>query len=41
MVQYSRPVDGKQPTVITGMRCDRCGFILLDDDADVWSAVGL
>jgi len=41
MVEYIRTVPGKQPTVIKGSRCDRCGYVLLDDDEDIWSAVGL
>lgn len=26
---------------IVGSKCDRCGWIKLDDDGDVWSIVGL
>ena len=40
MVQYSKTIPGKQPAAITGTRCDRCGFVLLDNDDDIWSAVG-
>jgi len=41
MVKYERTVGGDKPAVITGTRCDRCGFTLLDNDEDIWSAVGL
>ncbi|HYC12318.1 MAG TPA: hypothetical protein VEC02_06640 [Nitrososphaerales archaeon] len=41
MVRYSRTIPGEKPTAITGTRCDRCGFVLLDDDESIWSAVGL
>jgi uncharacterized OB-fold protein len=41
MVAYSRTLGGENVTKLTGTRCGRCGFILLDDDEKVWSAVGL
>lgn len=41
MVEYSRTVGGLKPAVITGTRCDRCGFTLLDDDESIWSTVDL
>ncbi|MDV3277921.1 MAG: hypothetical protein LYZ69_05580 [Nitrososphaerales archaeon] len=42
MVEYGRQVgDGQKMVMISGRRCDRCGFTLLDNDDDVWSAVGL
>jgi hypothetical protein len=41
MVLYERRVGGEKATVIRGTRCDRCGFTLLDNDDDIWSAVGL
>jgi uncharacterized Zn finger protein (UPF0148 family) len=41
MVQYERAVGPGAKTKITGKKCDRCGFTLLDDDGDIWSAVGL
>jgi len=42
MIFYERSV-GQTPNVVTirGLKCDRCGFVQLDDDNDVWSAVGL
>ena len=42
MVEYERQVgsEGKSAT-IRGTRCDRCGYTSLDNDDDVWSAVGL
>ena len=42
LVEYQRQVGswGKTAT-IKGTRCDRCGFIELENDEDVWSAVGL
>jgi ribosomal protein L37E len=42
MVEYEREVGiiGKKST-IKGDRCNRCGFTSLDNDEDVWSAVGL
>jgi hypothetical protein len=42
MVEYRRQVgEGEKTAVISGKRCDKCGFTLLDNDDDVWSAVGL
>jgi hypothetical protein len=41
MVEYSRTVGKDKPTLLSGTRCNRCGFTLLDDDDDVWSAIGL
>jgi hypothetical protein len=42
MVEYERKIlAGGKETVLTGRRCDRCGFTQLDSDDDVWSAVGL
>jgi len=42
MAEYSRRVvaDGRE-AVLTGRKCDRCGFTQLDNDDDVWSAVGI
>jgi len=40
MVPYSKAV-GQGSALIKGMKCDRCGFVLLDDDGGIWSAVGL
>jgi hypothetical protein len=42
MVSYERVVGkGEKVARIAGSRCDRCGYVALDDDDDVWSAVGL
>jgi hypothetical protein len=42
MAAYERKVgEGPKFAVITGSKCDRCGFTQLDSDDDVWSAVGL
>jgi hypothetical protein len=42
MVAYERRMlAGGKETVLTGRKCDRCGFTQLDSDDDVWSAVGL
>ncbi len=41
MVHYERAVGPKAEAKITGSRCDRCGFVLLDNDDDIWSALGL
>ncbi len=42
MVAYERKVGNPtRPTIIKGLRCDRCGYTQLDNDEDVWAAVGL
>lgn len=42
MVAYEKRVgDPSRPSVIMGSKCDRCGYVQLDNDDDVWSAVGL
>ena len=42
MVEYERKVlAGGKAARLTGRKCDRCGFTQLDNDDDVWSAVGL
>jgi uncharacterized OB-fold protein len=42
MMEYSKQVGGSErAATIVGTRCDRCGYIQLDNDDDVWSAVGL
>lgn len=41
MVEYRRTFGGDKPIMIVGTRCDKCGFTLLDNDEDIWSAVGL
>ena len=41
MVRCERNL-GETPNVVTirGTKCDRCGYVELDDDDEVWSAVG-
>jgi uncharacterized OB-fold protein len=42
MLPYERMfVRSGKEAKITGTKCDRCGWIKLDDDGDVWSIVGL
>ena len=42
MIEYRRKLgQGERTAEITGRRCDRCGYTELDNDEDVWSAVGL
>lgn len=42
MVEYERKVGtGITSAVIRGTRCERCGYTNLDNDEDIWSAVGL
>ena len=42
MVKYERKVgSGERTVTIVGSKCDRCGYTQLDNDDDVWSAVGL
>ncbi len=39
MVEYERTVGGVKKSVLRGRRCERCGYIVLDNDDDVWSAI--
>jgi hypothetical protein len=41
MVQYEKALGPEAKAKVTGTRCERCGFILLDNDDDIWAAVGL
>jgi len=42
MVECRRRVgDGPNTVEMVGAKCDRCGFTRLDNDDDVWAAVGL
>ena len=42
MVEYERTITrGDKKTIILGSKCDRCGYIQLDSDDDIWSVVGL
>ena len=42
MLEYQRTIGtGDKAATIRGTRCDRCGFTDLENDEDIWSAVGL
>ena len=43
MVEYERSFSSSadRKAKIIGRRCDRCGYIQLDNDDDIWSIVGL
>jgi hypothetical protein len=42
MLEYARQVgSGSSAVTIRGTRCERCGYTSLDNDDDIWSAVGL
>ena len=41
MLEYERTVGSGSKTTIKGTRCERCGFTVLDNDDEIWSAVGL
>lgn len=42
MVVYERKVgEGSKSAVMTGTKCDRCGYVQPDNDDDIWAAVGL
>jgi uncharacterized OB-fold protein len=41
MMEYSKRIGSQSSATIVGTRCDRCGYTQLDNDDDVWSAVGL
>jgi hypothetical protein len=42
MIEYQRIIKGSEKeAIILGRKCDRCGYIQLDSDDDIWSAVGL
>jgi hypothetical protein len=41
MLAYERTLGPEGRATIRGTRCERCGYTLLDNDEDVWSAVGL
>ena len=42
MVEYERTMKNRDKEAkIIGRKCDRCGYIKLDSDDDVWSIVGL
>jgi hypothetical protein len=42
MLEYERNISaGGKKTIIRGTKCERCGYIQLDSDDDIWSVVGL
>jgi predicted Zn-ribbon and HTH transcriptional regulator len=42
LLRYERTVGKEGASVtVTGVRCERCGYTQLDNDDDIWSAVGL
>lgn len=41
MLEYERVIGSDSKSTIRGTRCERCGFTLLENDDDIWSAVGL
>jgi DNA-directed RNA polymerase subunit M/transcription elongation factor TFIIS len=41
MLFYERKVGSDGKATIRGTRCSVCGYVALDSDDDIWSAVGL
>jgi len=41
MLEYERTVGSGSTATIKGKRCERCGYTELDNDDEIWSAVGL
>lgn len=42
MTEYERTISrSDKRTTIVGLKCDRCGYIMLNSDDDIWSIVGL
>jgi hypothetical protein len=41
MLEYERTVGSGSTATIRGKRCERCGYTELDNDDEIWSAVGL
>jgi uncharacterized OB-fold protein len=41
MEHYEKKVGSGEKGTITGSKCSVCGFVLLDNDDDIWSALGL
>jgi len=39
MLEYERQVGRESKVTIRGSRCERCGYVLLSNDDDIWSAV--
>jgi len=41
MESYEKRLGPDGNATITGVKCSMCGFVLLDNDDDVWSALGV
>ena len=41
MEPYEKKLGPGSKAVITGTRCSMCGFVLLDNDDDVWTTLGV
>jgi len=41
MLDYERKVGPGGAATIKGTKCSVCGYVLLQNDDDIWSAVGL
>ena len=41
MLEYERTVGSGSKATIKGKRCERSGYTELDNDDEIWSAVGL
>jgi hypothetical protein len=39
MEDYEKKLGPAAKAIIRGKKCNRCGFVLLDNDDDVWSAL--
>ena len=39
MLEYEKPL-GNGNVKIRGKKCSVCGYVVLDNDDDVWAAVG-
>lgn len=41
MLEYEKSLGrGEKVVIIKGLKCERCGFVLLADDDAIWSAAG-
>jgi len=40
MEHYEKKLGPEGRATISGTKCSVCGFVLLDNDDDVWSALG-
>jgi len=41
MEEYEKKLGPDGKAVIRGTKCSMCGFVLLDNDGDIWSALGI